>query len=269
MSSVAPDEPNGRVATSLDLGTESEHDTDLEAGPGLSTDSEPASTERTPNEAESREAMLTPIEARVLGCLMEKQRTTPDQYPLTLNALVTACNQKSARDPVMKLTSGEVGHCVGQLRDRGLVHAGFSGRSERFDHKLTGHFMLDRQQQALLAVLMLRGPQTTGELRTNSARLAEFDSLGAVHTSLDQLAHHNPPLVRELPRQPGLREQRFVHLLCGEPSPESIKTAASPRHLPSQAVNGESPALADRVEQLETEVAALRAELDALKAELS
>lgn len=242
--------------------------------PGFDTDNDQpglasaALTELTPDEAESREAMLTPIEARVLGCLMEKQRTTPDQYPLTLNGLVTACNQKSARDPVMKLTPGEVGHCVGQLRDRGLLHAGFTGRSERFDHKLTGHFMLDRQQQALLCVLMLRGPQTTGELRTHCARLAEFDSLPAVQTSLDQLAHHNPPLVRELARQPGMREQRFVHLLCGEPSAESIAIATSTRNQTLPAGSVEQEALVHRIEQLETEVAALRAELDALKAEL-
>jgi uncharacterized protein YceH (UPF0502 family) len=232
---------------------------------GLDTDNDqsgPAS------EAESHAAMLTPIEARVLGCLMEKERTTPDHYPLTLNGLVTACNQKSARDPVMKLTPGEVGHCVGQLRDRGLVHASSNGRSERFDHKLTGHFMLDRQQQGLLSVLMLRGPQTTGELRTHCVRLAEFASLNAVQTSLDQLAHHNPPLVRELPRQPGMREQRYVHLLCGEPSAESIAMAASARPPSAPAANAEQDALAQRVEQLETEVGALRAELDALKAEL-
>jgi uncharacterized protein YceH (UPF0502 family) len=232
---------------------------------GLDTDNDqsgPAS------EAESCAAMLTPIEARVLGCLMEKERTTPDHYPLTLNGLVTACNQKSARDPVMKLTPGEVGHCVGQLRDRGLVHASSNGRSERFDHKLTGHFMLDRQQQALLSVLMLRGPQTTGELRTHCARLAEFASPNAVQTSLDQLAHHNPPLVRERPRQPGMREQRYVHLLCGEPSAESIAMAASARPPSAPAANAEQDALAQRIEQLETEVGALRAELDALKAEL-
>lgn len=219
-------------------------------------------------DAEPREALLTPLEARVLGCLMEKQRTTPDQYPLTLNALVTACNQKSARDPVMKLTQGEVGHCVGQLRDRGLVHASLTGRSERFDHKLTGHFMLDRQQQALLCVLMLRGPQTPGELRTHCARLADFDSLTAVQGSLDQLARHNPPLVRELARQPGMREQRYVHLLCGEPSPETIANAASTGHPPHQAPGTEMQAFAERIDRLETEVSLLRAELDALKSDL-
>lgn len=252
--------------TGLNLDSDSEND---QPGPASTTPASAAPTEQMPDAPTPSEAMLTPIEARVLGCLMEKQRTTPDQYPLTLNALVTACNQKSARDPVMKLTPGEVGHCVSQLRDRGLVHAGFTGRSERFDHKLTGHFMLDRQQQALLCVLMLRGSQTTGELRTHCARLADFDSLTAVQTSLDQLVHHNPPLVRELPRQPGMREQRFVHLLCGEPLPESIGPAASARHPTPETASTETQALADRVERLETEVAALRAELDALKSALS
>jgi len=219
-------------------------------------------------EATSVQALLTPIEARLLGCLMEKQRTTPDQYPLTLNALVTACNQKSARDPVMKLTPGEVGHCAHQLRDRGLLHASFSGRTERYDHKLAGQFMLDRQQQALLCVLMLRGPQTPGALRGHCARLADFDDLTAVQTALTQLARHNPPLVRELPRQPGMREQRFVHLLCGEPAPELIAASRAPasnHQPPPTATNAETAALAERLEQLETEVASLRAELHALK----
>ena len=120
------------------------------------------------------EPMLTAEEARVLGCLMEKQRTTPDQYPLTLNALVSACNQKTSRHPVMNLTPGQVGHTVGQLRDRGLIHASFSGRAERYDHKLAGTFLIDRRAQALLCSLMLRGPQTPGELRTNAARLADL-----------------------------------------------------------------------------------------------
>ena len=232
---------------------------------GLASASNEQLRPEEPEEPEPKEAMLTSIEARVLGCLMEKQRTTPDQYPLTLNALVTACNQKSARDPVMKLTPGEVGHCVGQLRDRGLVHVGFTGRSERFDHKLTGHFMLDRQQQALLCVLMLRGPQTTGELRTHCSRLADFDSLAAVQSSLDQLAHHNPPLVRELSRQPGMREQRFAHLLCGEPKlalhPPSASSSSAGVETVSRAISLEDwQALIDRVEQLEAEVRALQAE---------
>jgi len=212
--------------------------------------------------ANQSEPMLTPVEARVLGCLMEKQRTTPEQYPLTLNALVSACNQKTSRHPVMNLEPGEVGHVVGVLRDRGLIHASFSGRTERYDHKMVGSFMLDRRQQALLCVLMLRGPQTPGELRTNSGRMADFDDLASVQQALDALIHRNPPLVRELPRQAGMREQRFAHLLCGEPvieqpAPAAARAASSPSHLEQ------------RIEQLEAEVASLRAELDDLKRRLA
>lgn len=220
----------------------------------------PNTTETSPDVAD--EALLTPVEARVLGCLMEKQRTTPEQYPLTLNALVTACNQKSARQPVMKLEPGEVGHAVAELRDRGLIHASFTGRTERYDHKIAGHFMLDRRQQAVLCALMLRGPQTVGELRINTARLADFDDLTAMQSTLDELTGHSPPLVRELPRQPGMREQRFAHLLCGEPK---IDAAAAP----GTSRVGSQPAAAGmeaRLERLEAELADLRSELDALKA---
>lgn len=208
-----------------------------------------------------QEFMLTAEEARVLGCLMEKQRTTPDQYPLTLNALVSACNQKTSRHPVMRLTPGQVGHTVGQLRDRGLIHASFSGRTERYDHKLAGTFLIDRRQQALLCALMLRGPQTPGELRTNAARLADFDSLDAIHTTLSELARHEPPLIMELPRQAGTREQRYAHLLCGEPD---IQPATAPGAA-SRITETANPGLEQRVTELEQAVAALREELKALK----
>ncbi|TVQ86134.1 MAG: DUF480 domain-containing protein [Chromatiaceae bacterium] len=203
--------------------------------------------------------MLTPVEARVLGCLMEKQRTTPEQYPLTLNALVTACNQKTSREPIMRLSPGEVGHTLGELRDRGLVHVSFTGRAERYDHKLAGTFMLDRRAQALLCALLLRGPQTPGELRTNTARLASFDDLASLLDSLQALAGHNPPLVRELPRQPGLREQRYAHLLCGEPAVPAARLVDPPATSPAD------PDLAARVAALEAEVAALRAAVAALQ----
>ena len=113
-------------------------------------------------------SLLDPVEARVLGCLMEKQRTTPDAYPLTLNTLVVACNQKTSRNPVMSLGTGEVGHTVNRLRDRDLIHASFAGRAERYDHKMASAYHLDRRAQALICSLMLRGPQTIGELRTNT-----------------------------------------------------------------------------------------------------
>ncbi|ESQ14236.1 MAG: hypothetical protein N838_32375 [Thiohalocapsa sp. PB-PSB1] len=210
---------------------------------------------------DQHEAMLTAGEARVLGCLMEKQRTTPDQYPLTLNALVTACNQKTSRNPVMNMEMGKVGHTVNQLRDRGLIHASFSGRAERYDHKLAGTFMLDKRQQAILCVLMLRGAQTSGELRTNSARLAEFPDLASLQETLQKLEQHDPPLIRELPRQAGMREQRYVHLLCGEPKAEDLIPAA-PRAAARAAVSSELEA---RVAQLESEVAVLRNEVETLK----
>ena len=200
---------------------------------------------------------LTAVEARVIGCLMEKQRTTPEQYPLTLNALVSACNQKSSRHPVMQLTPGEVGHTVNQLRDRGLIHAGFSGRTERYDHKMVGSFHLSREEQAVLTVLILRGPQTLGELRTNTGRMADFPDLDAVAATLRSLIDRSPALVTELPRLPGRREERYAHLLSGTPAPEDIPAAQA--HLSASAGSRDA-----RIEVLETEIARLRTELDQL-----
>jgi uncharacterized protein YceH (UPF0502 family) len=208
------------------------------------------------HESETSDAMFTPKEARVIGCLMEKQRTTPDQYPLTLNSLVSACNQKSARHPVMTMSPGEIGHVVNQLRDRGLIYASLTGRTERYDHKIVGTFLLSREEQALLCALMLRGPQTIGELRTNTARLADFRDLEQVTKTLRGMAERDRPLVVELPRQPGKREERYAHLLCGRPKIEDI----------AESVPGHSadPPRSARLESLEAEVAELRAELDRL-----
>ncbi len=202
---------------------------------------------------------LTPAEARVIACLMEKQRTTPEQYPLTLNALMTACNQKSSRHPVMQLTLGEVGHTVSQLRDRGLIHAGFSGRTERYDHKMVGTFHLSREEQAVLTVLMLRGPQTLGELRTNTGRMAEFEGLEAVAAAVAALIDRSPALVTELPRLPGRREERYAHLLSGAPTPEEFQAAQS-----ASTAAHSSGGVDTRVDALENEVSRLRAELDRL-----
>ena len=202
---------------------------------------------------------LTPAEARVIGCLMEKQRTTPEQYPLTLNALVNACNQRSSRHPVMQLEIGEVGHTVNQLRDQGLIHASFSGRTERYDHKMVGTFHLSREEQAVLTVLMLRGPQTLGELRINAARMAELPDLGAVGDALRALMERSPALVKELPRLAGRREERYAHLLCGEPPVEAIPAAAATTMAAPQGTGQGS-----RLESLEAEVARLRGELDRL-----
>lgn len=203
---------------------------------------------------------FTPAEARIIGCLMEKQRTTPEQYPLTLNALVAACNQRSSRNPVMHLETGEVGHAVNRLRDRGLVHASLAGRTERYDHKMVGTFHLSREEQAVLAVLMLRGPQTLGEIRINTARMADFPGLESVGAVLDGLVERAPALVLRLPRLPGRREERYAHLLSAELPAESIRDGVlSPEvSVPPTHDQGQ------RLEALESEVARLSQELDRL-----
>jgi hypothetical protein len=204
---------------------------------------------------EPTQPMLSPEEARVLGVLMEKQRTTPDYYPLTLNALVQGCNQKTSRNPVMSLSAGEVGHVVNRLRDRGLVRANLFSRAERYEHRLAKALDLDEQEQAALCVLMLRGPQTLGELRTNSGRMAEFADLEAVSDVLGMLMARDPPLVARLARSPGRREERFAHRLCGEAMPGEEELAVA-----GVGGNAEDQRIAD----LQREVASLRTELDVL-----
>jgi uncharacterized protein len=209
------------------------------------------------------QAPLSPIEARILACLMEKQRTTPDQYPLTLNALVLACNQKTSRDPVMSLEPGEVGHVVNTLRDRGLIYASFAGRTERYDHKMNSNFRLDRQEQAVLCTLMLRGPQTLGELRTNTGRMAEFADLPAVAEAARRLAERDTPLVTQLGHLMGKREDRFAHLLCGELPPE-LPSPSRATDRPVASSSGLDDPRDARIAALEAQVAALRAEIESL-----
>lgn len=213
-------------------------------------------TEDNPETECSGLNLLDAVQARVLGCLMEKQRTTPDNYPLTLNALVQACNQKSSRNPSMSLDTGEVGHCVNQLRDRDLIHASFAGRTERYDHKMASGYQIDRKEQALICALMLRGPQTPGELRTNAGRMAQFESLNAVEDTLEELEARRPPLVVRLHRLPGKREERFGHLLCGDVKQEDPTPAPAPA--PRQSHGNE------QIIALEFEVARLKRELEAL-----
>ncbi|AGA91612.1 hypothetical protein Thimo_2916 [Thioflavicoccus mobilis 8321] len=199
------------------------------------------------------EPMLTPVEARVLACLIEKQRTTPDTYPLTLNSLVLACNQKTSRHPVMNLEVREVGHAVNALRDRDLVEAAFAGRTERYDQRLVSELKLDRRQAAVMATLMLRGPQTAAELRAHASRLAELPDLAALDYALRNLMQREPPLAVVLAAPAGRREERYAHTLCGPIAAEELAEAAAP-----------APARQERIAQLEAEVARLRADLDAL-----
>lgn len=203
--------------------------------------------------------LLNAVEARIIGCLIEKEATTPDVYPLTLNAVLVACNQKTAREPTMQLEQGEVGNLLRRLEPRGWVKSQHTGRSERYSHRAGTLLDLTRPQTALLALLMLRGPQTLNELLTRSERMAKFDSTGDVQYALERLAQHQPPLVKLLGRQSGQREDRYGHLLCGEPE----WTAAASGADPALASPAAQSALSERIAALEAKVAELEARLEA------
>src|SRR5205814_5059336 len=160
---------------------------------------------------------LDAIEIRILGSLMEKQLSTPEYYPLTLNALVAACNQKSNREPVMELSEGEIERALNRLQDEKLVWRVMGGRAVRFDHNLDALWHINRREKALLTLLFLRGAQTAGELRGRSDRLHTFDSVPQVEEILRDMAAHSEPLVRQLPRRPGQKEERWAHLVSGTP----------------------------------------------------
>jgi uncharacterized protein YceH (UPF0502 family) len=200
--------------------------------------------------------VLTPVEARILGSLAEKAATTPDTYPLTLNNLVLACNQKTAREPVTNLSPGEIGHALRQLEPRGLVKSEYGARAERYHHRIDRVFDLTPAQSSLMALLLLRGPQTLHELLSRSERMHRFAGTDDVRHALERLAERETPLVRRLPRGSGQREDRYAHLLCGEPTmPERDDDAPASRGHDSQATD----ALLARIEALEARVTALEA----------
>jgi hypothetical protein len=202
---------------------------------------------------------LTPIQIRVLGCLMEKKETTPDQYPLTLNALRNACNQKTSRYPVVSYSEGEVGHTLRELEAMELVREEWGARVPKYQHLANKALNLHSQGIALVCVLMLRGPQTLAELKTNSHRLFDFGDLDDVQFALKNLAERDPPMVTALPRQAGQKEGRYAHLLGGEPDiPEPSRPAAA-------AAANSSPHLEARVTELEAQVEDLQERLKALE----
>jgi len=204
---------------------------------------------------------ITEIEARLLGSLVEKQLTTPEYYPLTLNALVNACNQKNNREPVMSLTESVVTNALDALRDRNLVYVfyGSTSRVPKYKHMLPSVYELEPDEIAIVAVLLLRGPQTLGELRTRTERMHEFANLGEVQETLDRLMRRDDPILTRLPVQPGQKEARFAHLLSGKIDVEALAAA-----YPTKAAQAE--AAVDRITGLENEVSALRGEVDSLKA---
>ena len=219
---------------------------------------------------------LSPTEARVLGCLIEKEVTTPDYYPLSLNALQNAANQKSNREPTMELDEEAIRRALHSLAQQGLARsAATDSRVAKFEHRLADVFNFHRHEIALICVLLLRGPQTPGELRTRTDRLYQFDDLNAVHSALNLLMNRQPPLVKLLPRQPGTKEARYAHLLSGdvEESLSSSAISSSPSHRahtlsPADATTHTDAADSDRIVRLEEEVAALRSELAELKSQL-
>ena len=198
--------------------------------------------------------LLTPIEARVLGTLMEKARTVPDSYPLTLNTLLTGCNQKTSREPLMELPAAPVQEALDALKLLSLVFESSGSRVTRWEHNFQRVVGVPEQSAVLLGLLILRGPQTAGELRINAERWYRFADISSVEGFLDELQERSQdkggPLVVRLPRAPGAREQRWAHLLCGMPEISDAGEAAEPL--------ARRPDLEARIAALEHEVAALR-----------
>ena len=214
------------------------------------------------NAPETLQPQLSAIEARLLGVLMEKQQTTPDAYPLTANSLVLGCNQKTSREPVSNYTSGEVQRCTRELADKKLIHIDPSGRTDRYLQRLTHALGLDKGQQALLCLLLLRGAQTVHELLTRTQRMHDFGNDQQVEDILEQLCQDSPPMIQRIPRQSGQREDRFVHLFCGAPDLTAIATKRSDHKAP---VSNETQ---ERVDRLEKQVAELEKKVEFLITEL-
>jgi len=211
--------------------------------------------------------ILTPLEARVLGVLVEKQATVPDTYPLSLNALVAGCNQKTARVPVIEATEAEVLTAVDGLKRLSLVFEGSGSRVVKFEQNLARVLNVPGAAAALLAVLMLRGPQTAAELRLNCERLHRFADISSVEGFLDELAGKTPPLAVKLARAPGEREARWAHLLCGEPAQPAARAGAGDATTDSVGA-GELAALKAEQTRLAAELEALRAQVARITREL-
>ena len=209
---------------------------------------------------------LSAAEARVLATLMEKARTVPDSYPLTLNSLQIGCNQKSSREPVMSLSEDEIAQAIDGLRERSLVFESSGGRAARYEHNFERAVGVPSQAAALLGLLLLRGPQTAGELRLNAERWHRFADIGSVEVFLEELQERSPekggPLVVKLARAPGAREQRWAQLLCGPVDAQAFAASAAPASAASSP-NAEMQALVERVATLEALVEELRRRLEA------
>jgi len=203
---------------------------------------------------------LSDVEARVLGALVEKEITTPEYYPLSLNALINACNQKSNREPVMNLDEDAVRSAIRSLNDQGLTRFASTADSRvgKHEHRLNETFNFHRHEIALLCVLLLRGPQTPGELRTRTERMYAFEDLESVQNALNLLAKREPPLVKVLPRQPGTKESRYAHLLSRVEETTALAQANGDCPVSAAAKNDRIAALEEEIGELRTDVAELK-----------
>lgn len=213
------------------------------------------------------------FELRVLGVLMEKEQTTPDHYPMTINALISACNQKTNRDPVTQLSETEVVEALDRLRLDVLTWRSDGARAERWEHRLDRRWALTGPRKAIMTLLLLRGPQTPGELKSRSERMHHFDSVSEVEETLaDLAAGDEDKLVCELPRRPGQRETRWAHL-CGEEDPIQVEAQTTPAPAPaasaSPSAGPRGPSSVERLESLENEVSGLRDEIAGLRGDFS
>ncbi|HVT32506.1 MAG TPA: YceH family protein [Rhodanobacteraceae bacterium] len=209
--------------------------------------------------------LLDATEARILGCLIEKAAITPEVYPLTINAIVVACNQKTSRDPIMQLETGTVAHALRQLEERALVRvAPSSQRALRYEHRFDAAYGVTARQRAMLCALLLRGPQTLAELHARTERLADFPAADDVRDTIERLIQREPALAVRIPHAAGQREDRYMHLLGGAVDVGAHEAAASMRSPAPRA-----SALEERIEHLEREVAVLKDEIAALTARLA
>jgi uncharacterized protein YceH (UPF0502 family) len=208
---------------------------------------------------------LTPVEARILGCLLEKERTVPENYPLSLNSLIVACNQTTNRDPITAYDQQTVEDGIASLREKKLVTVifGSGSRVQKYRHNLPEHFELDRRDIAVMAILLLRGPQTAGELRSRTERLFHFATIEELEACLEGLGRGDSPLIRLLPQQPGQKERRYMHLFSAEPAGGWQTTSYEPPPAPRPSRDDA------RLEALETELAALRREMADLKTQFT
>ncbi|MGH1539926.1 MAG: YceH family protein [Arenicella sp.] len=199
-----------------------------------------------------QDPLLSHEQARVLACLMEKHLATPNNYPLTINSLVLACNQKSNREPVMNLTEGQVGHIVNELSEQSFVSIDYGDRANKMSHRAPGAFKITREEQAVLCMLMLRAPLTINDIKARTERMVTFDSIDAVKATIDSLLDREEPIVVLIPKGSGQREDRYTHLLCGEPDLEAYAKASAPRSSTNNTAYEEKiAALEARIERLE------------------